>query len=81
MEKVVLTTLNAIKAFDDDDDALLLCLLFTGTWFWEFVELRMDFRCVCLQIIRDTAGVPDVLTKLEGSVTPIDAEPITEYES
>lgn len=32
-------------------------------------------------IIRDTAGVPDVLTKLEGSVTPIDAEPITEYES
>eukprot|EP00268_Persea_americana_P035636 TRINITY_DN35124_c0_g1_i1.p1 TRINITY_DN35124_c0_g1~~TRINITY_DN35124_c0_g1_i1.p1 ORF type:complete len:144 (+),score=33.18 TRINITY_DN35124_c0_g1_i1:497-928(+) len=32
-------------------------------------------------IIRDTAGVPDVLTKLEGSVIPVDAEPITEYES
>lgn len=41
----------------------------------------MDFRCVYLQIIRDTAGVPDVLTKLEGSVIPVDAEPITEYES
>ncbi|XXG64054.1 hypothetical protein AAC387_Pa05g2111 [Persea americana] len=32
-------------------------------------------------IIRDTAGVPDVLTKLEGSVIPVDAEPITEYET
>ncbi|OVA13060.1 Plastid lipid-associated protein/fibrillin conserved domain [Macleaya cordata] len=32
-------------------------------------------------IIRDTTGVPDVLTRLEGPLDPTDVEPITEYES
>eukprot|EP00262_Sarcandra_glabra_P003481 TRINITY_DN14210_c0_g1_i1.p1 TRINITY_DN14210_c0_g1~~TRINITY_DN14210_c0_g1_i1.p1 ORF type:complete len:314 (+),score=48.04 TRINITY_DN14210_c0_g1_i1:218-1159(+) len=32
-------------------------------------------------IIRDTAGVPDVLTRLDGSEAPMAVEPIAEYES
>lgn len=35
---------------------------------------------LCVQIIRDTAGVPEVLTRLDPGPLPI-VEPVTEYES
>ncbi|XP_058073405.1 probable plastid-lipid-associated protein 13, chloroplastic isoform X2 [Magnolia sinica] len=71
-------TLEQLPAPIKDAVANGLKIPLSGTFQRLFMISYLDEEIL---IIRDTTGIPDVLTRLEGPPSPMPVEPIAEYES